>query len=75
MVKKKASERKKECLIFFLKDFFKTILNTEVLGSEIVSSTTRATIDESPVSNQYGYLGGIIIGNLHRSHLLRRDLN
>lgn len=40
-----------------------------------MSSTTRATIDESPVSNQYGYLGGIIIGNVHRSHLLRRDLN
>lgn len=74
-MKKKTRERKKECLIFFLKDFFITVLNTEVLGSEIVSSTTRATIDESPTSNQYGYLGGIIIGNLHRTHLLRRDLN
>lgn len=60
---------------FFLKDFFKTVLNTAVLGSEIVSSTIHATIDESPVSSQYGYLGGIVIGNLHRSHLLRRDLN
>lgn len=39
---------------FFLKDFFEPLLSTAVLGSEIVSSTTHNTIDESPVSNQYG---------------------
>ena len=71
---KKTSKRKK-VFDFFLKDFFRTVLNTAVLGSEIVSSATCATIDESLVSNKYGYLGGIIIGNLHRSRFLRRDLN
>lgn len=74
--KKKDKQKEKRVFdFFFLKDFFETVLNTEVLGSEIVSSATRATTDESAVSNQYGCLGGIIIGNLHRSHLLRRDLN
>lgn len=73
---KEIKEKKKKRLIFFLKIFFfKTILNTAVLGSEIVSSATRAAVDESPVSHQYGYLGGIIIGNVHRRNLLRRDLN
>lgn len=68
--------KEKKMFDFFLKDFFfKTILNTAVLGSEIVSSATRAAVDESPVSHQYGYLGGIIIGNVHRRNLLRRDLN
>lgn len=46
---KKRQAKGKECLIFFLKDFFKTVLNTAVLGSEIVSSAIHATIDESPV--------------------------
>lgn len=72
---KKEKQKEKVFDFFFVKDFFKTVLNTAVSHSEMVSSTTRATIDESPVSNQYGCLGGIIIGNLHRSHLLRRDLN
>lgn len=68
--------KEKKMFDFFLKDFFfKTILNSAVLGSEIVSSATRAAVDESPVSHQYGYLGGIIIGNVHRRNLLRRDLN
>lgn len=71
----KREKQKEKVFDFFLKDFFKTVLNAAVLHSETVSSTTRATIDERPVSNQYGCLGGIIIGNLHRSHLLRRDLN
>lgn len=50
--------KEKKCLIFFLEIFFLTILNTAVLGSEIVSPATCAIVDESLVSNQYGYLGG-----------------
>lgn len=67
--------KEKKCLIFFLEIFFLTILNTAVLGSEIVSSATCAAVDESLVSNQYGYLGGIITGNRYRRNLLRRDFN
>lgn len=74
MKKKKIEEKK--CLIFFLElFFFLTILNTAVLGSEIVSSAICAAVDESLVSNQYGYLGGIITGNRYRRILLRRDFN
>lgn len=71
----KKMQAKESVFEFLLKDFFETVLSTEVSGLEIVSSTTRAAGDESPVSNQGGYLGGIIPGNLHRSHLLGRGLD